>query len=700
MTPPEDRFNEDAVTEALRLLHEPGEVFEVRILNTQRAGTVSGYFDAPDLAARAVARWDGKAPGVYATLNPVLPDLAARAYNRLVERVRTTTSDGDVTRRRWLLVDVDAERPAGISATGDEWQAANDLAVVIGAHLHAQGWPAPVTANSGNGMHLLYRVDLPNDDEARELVSRCLVSLAARFNTGAVKVDTAVFNAARIAKVPGTFVCKGDNLPARPHRRAALLATPAELVPVPVALLRALAGQAPAQAKPAPSTTTGARYGERFDVPGYMARHGLESNKHKQEGGADLWGLESCPFNSEHLPNDAWIRQAADGTVSAGCFHESCFSTWAELRERLEPGYRQAAPAPTTKPRSTAAVADLEEPAGAELEPGEEAHHAPPAPMPPVYPLTDPDGAPDARLAALWTAEAEAARAARLAGRPRGPVTGFPQLDKELGGYLRPGLHFVHGEPGTGKTNLVLQVAAQCGTPALLVSCEMPPLVLARRIVAHATNTYQHKLEDGELTPDASAALYAQAARACPMLAIMDATTTYPTPAMIQAAAEEWRAAHLPADGKPAPAGQFLVILDSLHTWAGARPAEGSKEPSEYESLNHALSRLLALSAALAAPVLVVAERNRPSMKDAGQSAAKGTARIEYSAESILSLNRVLEEGKWKHDADRYLDGDGAWREAAGEYHLRAELAKNRNGRTGHAVEMRFNGAVARIREA
>src|SRR5262249_9606666 len=36
---------------------KPGQVIEVRILNAGRAGTVSGYFDDVDRAAKAAAQW-------------------------------------------------------------------------------------------------------------------------------------------------------------------------------------------------------------------------------------------------------------------------------------------------------------------------------------------------------------------------------------------------------------------------------------------------------------------------------------------------------------------------------------------------------------------------------------------------------------------------------------------------------------------
>ena len=280
-------------------------------------------------------------------------------------------------------------------------------------------------------------------------------------------------------------------------------------------------------------------------------------------------------------------------------------------------------------------------------------------------------------LAEMWTAEAEAARAALLSGAPRGPVTGFPTIDRELGGYLRPGLHYVHGEPGTGKTAYALQVAAQCGTPALFVSCEMSPLALLQRIVARVTDTYQGHLEGGEFAAETSAALFARAVAACPMLALVDATLAYAPRDLIAAAADVLRERH--------DTPHVLVIVDSLHTWAAADP--GAAGLSEYERISLALGDLRRLAAELAAPVLVVAERNRGSMGSAGQSAAKGSAGIEYSGHTVVSLNREVEGTEWTHDA-------------GGEYHLYAKLAKNRTGRTGHRVEMRFHGALAKMREA
>src|SRR2546425_697930 len=74
-------------------------------------------------------------------------------------------------------------------------------------------------------------------------------------------------------------------------------------------------------------------------------------------------------------------------------------------------------------------------------------------------------------LTAAFTAEATAAHDAYTSGKPRGPVSGLRTLDAELGGCFEPGLHVLHGVPGSGKTALANQVAAHCGRPALIVSC-------------------------------------------------------------------------------------------------------------------------------------------------------------------------------------------------------------------------------------
>ena len=60
--------------------------------------------------------------------------------------------------------------PSEISSTDAEHAAALELATDIRMVLGEEGWPPPLLADSGNGAHLLYAVDLPNDAAATALV--------------------------------------------------------------------------------------------------------------------------------------------------------------------------------------------------------------------------------------------------------------------------------------------------------------------------------------------------------------------------------------------------------------------------------------------------------------------------------------------------------------------------------------------------
>jgi replicative DNA helicase len=113
-------------------------------------------------------------------------------------------------------------------------------------------------------------------------------------------------------------------------------------------------------------------------------------------------------------------------------------------------------------------------------------------------------------------ADAEAAHDAYTAGLPRGPITGLASLDRELGGWLQPGLHILHSNSGTGKTALGWQAVTTARHPALFVSCEMGALELLRRLTARATNTYLGCLKSGELTPALALQLYERAVATAP----------------------------------------------------------------------------------------------------------------------------------------------------------------------------------------
>ena len=116
------------------------------------------------------------------------------------------------------------------------------------------GWPTPIIADSGNGWHLLYRIDLPGDDGG--LVHRVLQVLAKRFNDESVTIDTKVGNASRICKLYGTIAAKGEPTFDRPHRVSTIVSIPDTLEVVSIELMESLVKAAECNESPTPNDTS------------------------------------------------------------------------------------------------------------------------------------------------------------------------------------------------------------------------------------------------------------------------------------------------------------------------------------------------------------------------------------------------------------------------------------------------------------
>lgn len=209
---------------SLRAIVPQGGVFELRLLGTRKGQIDSGYFDDPAQAAHALVSSGAYYKGIYLTSNPVIPEALARSYNRITPWAQHSTHDKEITKRRWLPIDIDPKRPNGISSSDEEHAAALNAAKGIATVLTMlYGFPDPMILDSGNGAWLMYRIDEDNSDEVRDEIHKFLRILKKQYATSPVDIDTTVYNAARISRVPGTWARKGDSTPDRPHRRSEIV---------------------------------------------------------------------------------------------------------------------------------------------------------------------------------------------------------------------------------------------------------------------------------------------------------------------------------------------------------------------------------------------------------------------------------------------------------------------------------------------
>ena len=331
------------ITHALRLWFQAGDVFEVRVLDAvsadyRREHIESGYFDYEHISAvpEALKRLLSFR-GVYVTVNPVNPDLLARAVNRLRPAGRNpTTADTDIVRRRWLLIDCDPRRASGVSSSNAEHESALAKAREIRDGLSSLGWADPIMTDSGNGAQLMYRIDLPADDG--ELVRRVIGEIA-KASSEQVAIDTSVHNPARIWRLPGTMNCKGDSIPERPHRMARILEEPQDIVPVSREQMQDIVSHQSEDTQTDVPDDDWKHTMPAFDLDSWIAQYCPELGSPQPWKGGRKWIFPVCPFNEAHANKSAVLIQEPSGAVAFKCHHNGCSGNdWRALRELREPG--------------------------------------------------------------------------------------------------------------------------------------------------------------------------------------------------------------------------------------------------------------------------------------------------------------------------------------------------------------------------
>jgi len=235
MTPDFAQRQAAAIERWLRLFHPlPATAISVQALIGPRKALSLCTTDL-SAAARQAYDWDRNRVGfgIYWTLNPVRPECTGSYF----------PVNEDIVRRLWLPIDIEAARPPGTSSTDAQLAAAWPVVDRCYALLSAAGLVNPIVARSGNGWHQCWPIDLPNDDEARELIRAILDGLAARcadklskaekeligerkdLDPIRVTIGVECHDAKRIWACYGTLKRKGTDTPDRPHRWTSVVET-------------------------------------------------------------------------------------------------------------------------------------------------------------------------------------------------------------------------------------------------------------------------------------------------------------------------------------------------------------------------------------------------------------------------------------------------------------------------------------------
>lgn len=342
------------------------ELFEIRILGDR---TWSGYFYDIETAIEALKPFDNA--NIYYSINEVKKACASRDQFNCFKQVKgTATSKQDIEHRWWLPIDVDCERPSGVSSTNEEKAKAHKKAQDVFMFLRNNGFSTPVVCDSSSGYHILYPIDMNNTQESEDAIKAFLEILGHNFTDENVKIDTVLHDSNRILRLPGSYGRKGRSSDERPHRLAKILSIPKDINRMGIEQIKSFNAKYAIKIEQ-PQRRQYNGYGgvqEQFNLREFIQKYEIEVAKEVPiSGGGTKYVLAECPFDSQHKAPDSALFELPNGAVAFKCYHNSCSQhDWRAFRlhfdphaydheneSRLQPQYRQYIPAVPQKPKYT-----------------------------------------------------------------------------------------------------------------------------------------------------------------------------------------------------------------------------------------------------------------------------------------------------------------------------------------------------------
>ena len=330
-------MNVDEIRKWHNVFKREDELFEIRLLGDR---TWSGYFYDVEQAIEKLQPFDNL--NIYFSVNEVKRACASRSQFGSFQQVKgTATSKQDIEHRWWLPIDVDCERPSGVSSTDEEKVFAHNKAADVYRFLKSNDFSEPIVCDSSSGYHIFIPIDMDNTQESEQTIKTFLEILGSHFTDNHVKIDNVLFDANRIIRLPGSFGRKGLSTEERPHRQAKILSVPREIVRVGKDFIDSFNARYKVVTEQPER-----RYGnysnvvhEEFNLRKFISENGISVSKEiPMSGGGTKFVLTECIFDSGHKAPDAAIFEMPNGAIAYKCFHQSCAChDWRDVRIKFAP---------------------------------------------------------------------------------------------------------------------------------------------------------------------------------------------------------------------------------------------------------------------------------------------------------------------------------------------------------------------------
>ncbi len=311
------------------------ELFEIRIIGDR---TWSGYFYDVEEAIKQLPPFDSA--NIYYTINEVKKACASREqFNQFRQVKGTATSKTDIEHRWWLPIDVDCERPSGVSSTDEEKAMAHKKAQKVFVFLRDNGFSSPVVCDSSSGYHLLYPIDMDNTQESEICIKTFLEILANNFTDESVKIDVVLHDANRILRLSGSYGRKGRSTDERPHRLAKILSAPKEVMRMTIDQINAFNEKYKIKIEQPTRRFHANGNNEDFNLREFIRKYGIEVAKEVPiSGGGTKFVLTQCPFDEGHKAPDSALFELPNGAIAFKCYHNSCSQyDWRAFRLHFDP---------------------------------------------------------------------------------------------------------------------------------------------------------------------------------------------------------------------------------------------------------------------------------------------------------------------------------------------------------------------------
>ena len=253
-------------------------------------------------------------------------------------------------------------------------------------------------------------------------------------------------------------------------------------------------------------------------------------------------------------------------------------------------------------------------------------------------------------------------------------ATGWPTLDRFLGGGLFPGLHTLGAVPSLGKTSFALQLADELsarGQDVLFFSFEMSAMELKAKSISRITA----QLEASRLGKTVGGLFVSQAANTGALEHAKNAREIMNPERRREYSAEDWalvneaikvygnRARHLwiiegDKDGRPLSAAEVAQCIANHKAKTGHTPVvfvdylQKMKTPdphyTDLQRIDENISGLRGAAKVYSCPVIAILSYNRAGYYGTVDiTSGKGSGDIEYSSDVQLGMQPVgMEEGE------------------------------------------------------